>query len=208
MKKILVLVSALLVSSAVYAQSNNTEAMQEFYRNWHRNMSNHTTSTPDVKAMQEFYSNWTSGKYNTSLDEYLRSQREKAQADQKKYAPTYTFGKVIDLTGLKGIPSGVVVAPVKGKSFKVTKEKLNFYVQYSRWSYNFVTQKNPAGNLELRIIPVEQKEDFAPKVTAKLVVGTNQYGVPAVFLDLNAVTIDDVNDGMGWGGSYEIAVMK
>lgn len=116
---------------------------------------------------------------------------------------SYKLGSKIDLAALNGLPTTVRIAPVTGKAFKLDKTSSVFNVTYSRYSYKFDYSVEQNGALAVKITPVEQKENLWPTATVRFEIHGNVLSSVC-----NAITIDDVNNGQGWGVVEDVALLK
>ncbi len=126
----------------------------------------------------------------------------KAQQDIKEKNVEYKYGQVIDLTALKG-KTLIAVFPVSAKTINLVRKTVTFYIAYSNYSYKFDFSLNENSQLKVIISPLPQKEDLAPTAEARVVLSDD-----SLDLALRAVTIDDVNDGLGWGEVYKLGTVK
>ncbi len=132
----------------------------------------------------------------------VSSTATKAEQEAKEQTVDYKYGQVIDLTALEG-KTLIALFPASDRAINIVKEKVTFYMAYSRYSYKFEVSLKDNKQLKVIITPIPQKEDLSPVAEARFVLGQE-----SLDLSLRAVTIDDVNGGLGWGEVYKIATVK
>jgi len=178
MKKTLLLISAIALSSTVFAQ--NAVSGQSF-----------ASFKEGDKALGQAVS--------SKLSAAKETQTTQAAAAS---ASDYKLGNKIDLMALKGKEATVRIAPVAGKAFKVEKATESFDITYSQYSYKFNYSVEKDGSLAVKITPVLQNEQLWPTADVRFEIHGNT--VTAVY---HAVTMDDVNNGMGWGIHSDVATL-
>lgn len=123
----------------------------------------------------------------------------KAEQESKEKTVDYKYGQVIDLDALDG-KTLIALFPASSKTINIVKETVTFYIAYSNYSYKFDISLKDNKQLKVIVTPLPQKEKLIPTAEARFVLGED-----SLDLALRAVTMDDVNDGMGWGEVYKIA---
>lgn len=139
---------------------------------------------------------------NVLADKAATTANVKAQQDLQEKAVNYKYGQKIDLAALDG-KTLIALFPASSKKIELVKETVTFYIAYSNYSYKFDVSVKDNGQLKVVIVPLPQKERLVPTAEARFVLSTD-----SIDLSLRAVTMDDVNDGMGWGEVYKIANVK
>lgn len=130
----------------------------------------------------------------------------KAAGETAKIAqlPAYKLGSKIDLQALNGKVGEFRIVLPAGKKFVSAKAKTAFPIYYSKYSFNFDFKIDKDGALLIKITPVEKKdEELLPVATATFTMENNE--LSAYF---HAITMDDYNDGLGWGIIEDVAEFK
>lgn len=119
----------------------------------------------------------------------------------------YKAGSSISLMPFHGQPISFKVVLPEGKKAVLKEESYMFSTGYNRYDFkfDFKLEKN---YILVLVTPKEKAEPLEGtiKVSFHLPDAYNQDGV--VSMDLNAVTMDDVNNGLGWGEVRQIAYLK
>ena len=126
----------------------------------------------------------------------------KQQQEQSEKTISYKFGQVINLVSLEG-KTAIVVFPASDKTITLVRKTVTFYIAYSNYSYKFDFSLKDNNQLKVVISPIPQKEELIPTAEARIVLGDSSLDI-----SLRAVTIDDVNDGLGWGEVYKLGTVK
>lgn len=126
----------------------------------------------------------------------------KQQQEAVEKTVNYKFGQVIDLTALEG-KTVIVLFPASTKTIDLVRKTVTFYIAYSNYSYKFDFSFKDNNQLKAIITPLPQKEQLIPTAEARVVLGED-----SLDLSLRAVTIDDVNNGLGWGQVFKLGTVK
>lgn len=142
-------------------------------------------------------------------------QREyKAAQDAKQPFPNtevknidYKAGTALSLMPFHGQPVSFKIAIPEGKQVVLEKNQYFFETGYNRYDFkfNFKVEKD---YLLVLVTPKEKAEPLEGtiKVTFSLPDASTVNG--AISMHLKAITMDDVNNGMGWGEVHQIALIK
>lgn len=125
-----------------------------------------------------------------------------AQQSTQEKTVDYKYGQVINLSALEG-KTLIALFPASNKTINLVKKTVTFYIAYSNYSYKFDVSLKENGQLKAIITPLPQKEELVPTAEARFVLG--DYSLD---LALRAVTIDDVNGGLGWGEVYKLGTVQ
>ncbi len=126
----------------------------------------------------------------------------KTKQDVIEKTVNYKYGQVIDLAALEG-KTLIAVFPASTKTINLVRKTVTFYIAYSNYSYKFDFSLNEKNQLKVIVSPLPQKEELIPTAEARVVLSED-----SLDLALRAVTIDDVNDGLGWGEVYKLGTVK
>lgn len=129
-------------------------------------------------------------------------EASKAEQEAKEKTVDYKYGQIIDLAALQG-KTLIALFPASDRTITLVKEKVTFYIAYSKYSYRLDLSLKDNKQLKVIVTPIPQKEELYPVAEARIVLGQESLDVA-----FRAVTMDDVNNGLGWGEVYTLGTVK
>jgi hypothetical protein len=119
----------------------------------------------------------------------------------------YKPGSSISLMPFHGQPISFKIALPEGKKAVLKEKSYTFLTGYNRYDFRF-DFKVEQNYLLVLITPKEKVEPLEGTIRASVSLPDASTTDGAISLHLKAVTMDDVNSGLGWGEVRTIAFLK
>lgn len=188
MKKILLLAVLAVFASPVFAQLLTPDTIPGLLKDKSNPMAKQVASTleREFKAAQEAKQPFP----NTTVKNI-----------------EYKAGSYISLMPFHGQPVSFKVALPEGKKAVLAQDKYFFATGYNRYDFKFDFKLEKDFILVL-VTPKEKAEPLEGTIKVSFNLPDASSADGAISMHLKAVTMDDVNNGLGWGEVHQIAYVK
>lgn len=119
----------------------------------------------------------------------------------------YKAGSSISLMSFHGQPISFKVTLPEGKKAVLNQDKYVFETGYNRYDFKFDFKLEKDSILVL-VTPKEKAEPLEGTIKVSFHLPDASSADGAISMHLKAITMDDVNNGLGWGEVRQIAFLK